>query len=390
MHFKVLLINCFLFLKVNGFLFDDRTKPPALSGQTVTDTHFNMLMDLLTEERHARLKQNTKISQLENELIATQQGVTTNFIAAHSGNDTVKTILVVMEGNMRKMVSNYSNLQNEYNLVKAELNELKFNVTRTNQYASLLEQELSNVKQLKSVANLQTVVNLTDDAKRLEHELQITNNKMSSIANDVSARKQDFIALYNKAEFTEHSLDLALKTIETNFSSQTQYTDDSLNKSISYIEKQLQMLKSMQTVSTGKLEKEIHSMSDRVAVTACALDKTYSSGEKVLFPYVHTSFGVTDSVTTSMKSTGIFKCEKPGLYLLSSFIMTNTNGWYYLRKNGDVVAFGYFSLNGNYQTSTIVQLILLSVNDTLFIENAVSKRIVGDRYSCISILQLTG
>ncbi|CAG2192381.1 unnamed protein product [Mytilus edulis] len=150
------------------------------------------------------------------------------------------------------------------------------------------------------------------------------------------------------------------------------------------------MLKSMQTVSTGKLEKEIHSMSDRVAVTACALDKTYSSGEKVLFPYVHTNLGVTDSVTSSMKSTGIFKCEKPGLYLVSSFIMTNTNGQYYLRKNGNVVAYGYFSLNGNYQTSTIVQLILLSVNDTLYIQNGEIKRIFGDLYSCISILQLTG
>lgn len=74
---------------------------------------------------------------------------------------------------------------------------MKINNSRTNKYASLLEQEISNVKQLKNVANLQTVVNLTDDSERLEHELQITNNKMSSVANDVNARKQDFIALFD-------------------------------------------------------------------------------------------------------------------------------------------------------------------------------------------------
>ncbi|CAG2192380.1 unnamed protein product [Mytilus edulis] len=165
----------------------------------MTETHFNMLMDLLAEERHARLKQNTKISQLENELIATQQGVTTNFHASNSVNDTLKTELDVLKGDMRKMISNYSKLQNEYTLVKAELNVLKLNNSRTNQYNSRLEQELSAVKQLKSVANLQTILNLTDDAKRLEHELQITNNKISSIANDVSARKQDFIALFQQS-----------------------------------------------------------------------------------------------------------------------------------------------------------------------------------------------
>ncbi|XP_063442683.1 uncharacterized protein LOC134722980 [Mytilus trossulus] len=385
MQLRILVVSFLLFLYTNGFLLDDRTQPPT-TGQVMTDKHFNMLMDLLAEERHARLKQNNEISQLKSELIATQQGVTSNFHASHSGNDTLKTEFNILKEDMRKMISNYSDLQNKYNLVNAELNELKINNSRTNQFASLLKQELSNVKQLKNVANLQTVVNLTDDSKRLEHELQITNNKMSAIANDVSARKQDFIALFNKAELTERSLDVALKTIENNFSSLTQHTDNSLNKSI---ETQLQMLQSMQTVSTGKLEKEIHSMSDRVAVTACALGSTYSNGERILFPYVQTSLGVTDSVTSSMKSTGIFKCEKSGLYLVSSYIMTDTNGRYYLRKNSSIIASGYFSLNGNSQTSTIVQLILLSVDDRLYIQN-VSKDISGDFNSCISILQLTG
>ncbi|CAG2192382.1 unnamed protein product [Mytilus edulis] len=370
-----------LFLYANGFLLDDRTQPPSITGQVMTDKHFYMLMDLVTEERNARLKQSIEISQLKNELVATQQGVTTNFHASNSVNHTLKAELGILKEDMRKMISSNSNLQNEYNLVKAELNELKLNYSQTNQYNSLLEQELSAVKQLKSVANLQTILNLTDDTKRLEHELQIMNNKMSSIANDVSARKQDFIALFNKAELTERSLDLALKTIETNFSSVTIHTDNSFNTSFSYYETQLQMLKSMQNVS---------SMSDRVAVTACALQKTYSSGEKIQFPYVHTKLGLTDSMISSMKTTGIFKCENPGLYFVSSNINTNTNGFYYLKKNGSYIANADFSLNGGYQTSTIVQLILLGANDTLFIVNGGSKPILGDNHSCITILQLTG
>lgn len=93
---------------------------------------------------------------------------------------------------------------------------------------------------------------------------------------------------------------------------------------------------------------------------------------------------------SSMKTTGIFKCDKPGLYFVSSFIMTNTNGYYYLYKNGGDNAEAFFSLNGYYQTSTIVQLIHLSANDTLSIVNGASKRKVGNPASCLSILQLTG
>ncbi|VDI55949.1 Hypothetical predicted protein [Mytilus galloprovincialis] len=378
-----------------------RTQPPTVvTGQVLTDKHFYMLMDIVTEQRNVRLKQSIEIAHLKSELIATQHIVTSNFHSSHSGNDTLKTVLDIMEENIRKMVSNYSSLQNEFNLVKAELNELKLNNSRTNQYARLLEQELSNVKQLKNVANLQTVLNLTDDVKRLEHGQHITNNKISSIDNDVSARKQDFVALFNKAELTERNLDLTLKIIETNFSSLTQHTDNSLNKSFSYFETRFQMLTDMQNVSTGKLKKEIHSMSDRdvmcipfvdiVAVTACALQKPYSLYERIQFLYVKTNIGVTDSVISSLKSTGNFKCVKPGLYFVSSYIMSNTNGNFYLKKNSGIIAEAYFSLNSGAQTSTIMQLILLGANDTLSIFNGNSKNIYGNNRSCISILQLTG
>ncbi|VDI09917.1 Hypothetical predicted protein [Mytilus galloprovincialis] len=73
------------------------------------------------------------------------------------------------------------------------------------------------------------------------------------------------------------------------------------------------MLENAQNLSTRKLDKEKRSMSDRVAVTACVEDKDYSNLEKILFPYIHKNLGITDSVISSMKTTGIFKCEKPGL-----------------------------------------------------------------------------
>lgn len=59
----------------------------------MTDNHLYMLMDLVTDERNAHLKQSIEIAHLKSELIATQQSVTTNFHSSNSVNDTLKTEL---------------------------------------------------------------------------------------------------------------------------------------------------------------------------------------------------------------------------------------------------------------------------------------------------------
>lgn len=153
----------FVFVSLNfgvfcsGFLLDDRTSPSQPTDQSMSDKQFYMLMNLLTKEENARLKLEDEISQLKKELLVTQQGVTTNYHTYHQSNETLSMELKTMKEDMSKMVHNYSNLQMKYDLVKAELNEVKLNSTQISYYARVLEDEIESIKHLKIMADLQAI-----------------------------------------------------------------------------------------------------------------------------------------------------------------------------------------------------------------------------------------
>jgi hypothetical protein len=59
------------------------------------------------------------------------------------------------------------------------------------------------IKHLKDVSHLQSVAKLQNKTEHLEQELRNTNNNASSLTNDGTSRKQDFIALLNKTDVVE-------------------------------------------------------------------------------------------------------------------------------------------------------------------------------------------
>jgi len=63
--------------------------------------------------------------------------------------------------------------------------------------------------------NKQCDLNFRNETSRLEKALQITNNKLSAITNDVNARKQDLIALFQKVQSTEQRLKNSTESLET-------------------------------------------------------------------------------------------------------------------------------------------------------------------------------
>ena len=70
--------------------------------------------------------------------------------------------------------------------------------------------------------------------------------------------------------------------------------------------------------------------------------------------------------------------------------MTDTNGAdTVIYRNNNLVASGYFSLNGGYQTTTMVLLQRLDVNDVISIKAGNSIHIIGNPYTCLSVVQIT-
>jgi hypothetical protein len=58
-------------------------------------------------------------------------------------------------------------------------------------------------------------LNFRNETSQLEKALQITNNKLNAVTNDANARKQDFIALFQKVQSTEQRLENSTKSLET-------------------------------------------------------------------------------------------------------------------------------------------------------------------------------
>ena len=91
--------------------------------------------------------------------------------------------------------------------------------------------------------------------------------------------------------------------------------------------------------------------------------------------------------TDSIRTSGIFTCENPGLYLISVFIHTQTNnGVYFVNKNTNHITDRLSSVTDYYQTTSVTVLVQLTVNDTI--------SVTGHRYvyvgieSCLTILHI--
>ncbi|CAC5362902.1 unnamed protein product [Mytilus coruscus] len=394
----------YVFLGCDGFLLDDRNKPSTTSASFLTEQHYNALFNLIVNERQSRAKLQQQLLHLEQELLATQKGVTDIYHTSADNNATLQ----LEAKNWNTIRTENNDLKNRYKLLEYEFNALARDHSNLENYTKVLEQEVASLQQLKGVTDLQTVLNVRNETKILREELKITNNSLNSLRNDAEARKQDFVALLNKADSTENKLGFSVKTLNDKLKNQQNQTklemklmQDKIqklgtyqNQTFKHIHENLTAVEGVQKLSVGKLDLQIHSMSNRAALTVCARSKTYSSGTTIIFPYVQTSYGVSSSIRSALGNSGKFKCEKAGLYLISAYLMTGTASYVELSviKNGYMISalsFPEITAGAKYRTSTFLTMQSLNINDALEIQTSHNVNIYNDRYSCLSILQLS-
>ena len=228
-----IIIVLSLFTCCSGFLLDDRTQPQTTTIPTLSDKHFNMLLDILVDEKRSRLKLEERVVKLENELLATQKGVTNNYHTGSKNNETRGKQM----GTVNALDTKYMTLQSKYDSLHSKFEQLQLNHTSLEKFAFQLQQKLAALESLKGVANLGMIIDARNETNRLELELQMTNNKLSSVENDVNARKQDFIALFNKADSTEHELEhakLSINNIMAKYQNQTLLQMDNISSSLEH------------------------------------------------------------------------------------------------------------------------------------------------------------
>ena len=119
-------------------------------------------------------------------------------------------------------------------------------------------------------------------------------------------------------------------------------------------------------------------------------DHQYSGGGFVPLKGVKVMNGISTTGVGKITQTGTFTCETAGLYLISAFILTNTNGAVTgMYRNNNLIAYGYFSYNGHHQTTTVVVLEPLDVNDIISIRAVGNMYIYGGLNGCLSVVQIT-
>lgn len=210
-----------------GFLLEGKTLQPPTTNSLITDVHFDMLMKLLLEQRDNQRKQNQIIAQLQRDLLTTQQEVTNKYLDLNKSslNGTVEkqynhllNRTDTLQNRLNILEQQYTALQNEYiqqqKMHSVDIMYMHQNVSKLDVITKDLGNELSSLKHLKTVSDLQRVNDILNETKHLENEIQKTNGKVNILENNLEARKNDVLALFNKADLTERKLAKRLNELD--------------------------------------------------------------------------------------------------------------------------------------------------------------------------------
>lgn len=128
-----------------------------------------------------------------------------------------------------------------------------------------------------------------------------------------------------------------------------------------------------------------------VAMTACNTHApTLPSGSVVKFNNIRKHIGI--SSVSSFQNSGKFTCENEGLYLVSAWIVSNTDeSQFAMYYNGDSLASAYVMYDGasetNVGTATAIVSVELKVGDTVWVQTE-TKMFVGAEGTCFTIAKL--
>ncbi|XP_071122613.1 putative leucine-rich repeat-containing protein DDB_G0290503 [Mytilus edulis] len=422
MFSPILVLFILRIVSINGFLLDSSTKFP-LAGSSMSDTHFTTLLNLLVEERKSREQLETFVQRLQQEL-------TSKVDSVGSCNCKGPDLTDKLNNHTNRLQDELDFLRKDFNALQLQCAQLDKRLATTENTTGCLQHDMDGLKQLKGVADLQTVFNLenktnhleikvqnteqsmqtimssanarsqdiigllnrikaTDNmTSHLENELQKSNGRLNTAVSDINSRQQDVLALVNKAEATTHQL----KSLEVFMKNETHNLESNMNSTISQsitaVKKD--MMNDVQHLQFGLNDtlSKLDRMSNRVVLSARTSVGTVAASAVIPFKQVHISHGIND--ITSIRNEGKFTCEKSGLYLISVYVATNANaaGYYYVYKNNQVVATAYRHPQSYIITLTAIVTERLQTNDTVFVRNGPEMYVYGGSESAFSIIQI--
>ncbi|VDI39610.1 Hypothetical predicted protein [Mytilus galloprovincialis] len=345
------------------------------------------LTDLLTKcARRLEFESKMEIQRVENETEYQIQNLTRR-------NEELQEMYFELRQNHSQLQGEYEQLQNDLTIMKND--------------SVLMRKTINDLEPLKIVDALQHIKGLQMDTQTLKGNVNVLS--MTQIA-----RGQDFLALYNdtlsfKLNFTKYiekqsrifneTMVQILHKFQTE-NSTINHIEETTSQTITglrtYLDEKVYntSLKTFNEISS--LNYEINSMklryltdSRKVAITCCATASTVNRNTILKFANEKYSTGPID--INRFKTTGIFRCELAGLYIIALTVMTNHEGRVYVRRNGYTLIGVYVAPieYGNYHTGSGFVTIYLGTGDYVTVVADLQLHIYGHfEESCLTIVKI--
>lgn len=123
-------------------------------------------------------------------------------------------------------------------------------------------------------------------------------------------------------------------------------------------------------------------------LTACTSPyASYNLGQVIKYQRIRASTGISN--TTRFLSSGVFICEKPGLYIIMvSMRGRSSDNYYYIKKNNTYMLFiqNIHSNDGVERSVSGSFAIDLDIGDSIYVISFTSVRLID--YACLSVIKI--
>ena len=195
-------------LMQNNTVLKDKVMLLERSLHTMKNTQSDLNIRNQTSHLEKELQiTDNKLSAVMNEANARKQ----DFIALFQKFTGLNQNYTTLKDNVILLERNISTMANSRNQSFSALSE---KVAGLIQHSTVLKDNVIQLEQNFTMENTKCYLNFRNETSHLAKALQITNNKVNAITNDANARKQDFIALFQKVKSTEQRLENSTRLLE--------------------------------------------------------------------------------------------------------------------------------------------------------------------------------
>lgn len=210
---KMIIIFMLVFCVCHGFLLDGKTIPPPTPGSVMTDEHYKFVMQFIFQERQSRLQLEEQMKQLQQQLYSTQTDLVNKMNALDHCSMAESNRVSGLLNRTNFLEDKVSVLTKTSDAIELQNSQLQHENVQLRNDTKQLENDMSNLKKLQRVVDLQTMANLQNRTNHLEQEIQGTNSRQTLVISEANARKQDFIALFQKLQTMEYDVGKTLETL---------------------------------------------------------------------------------------------------------------------------------------------------------------------------------